>query len=195
MCFLGIFGDKKGRNTNIFLKVREGKRAEMWSLACLLACPLVAGGWSLCGFRTCQTFGSCPLVACSLLLSALSLCLWCAACKYGSISRFKGVFSGFWAFRVGLCCLRALRGLCGFCARVELGGLKACCVFAFLFVSLPLFLSFLPLFYLFAYLQGFAFVVLVLSAFVALSLCLLFPLRMYRQKERAQFLASSLVLL
>ena len=72
------------------------------------------------------------------------------------------------------------------CTRVELGGFRACCVFAFLFVSLPLFLSFLPLFYLFAYLQGFAFVVLVLSAFVALSLCLLFPLRTIR-KERAQF--------
>ena len=55
-----------------------------------------------------------PLVVCSLLLSALSLCLWCVVCKYGSISRFKGVFSGFWAFRVGLCCLGALRGLCGF---------------------------------------------------------------------------------
>ena len=55
--------------------------------------------------------------------------------------------------------------------------------FAFLFVSLPLFLSFLPLFYLFAYLQGFAFVVLVLSAFVALSLCLLFPLRTIRKKK------------
>ena len=41
---------------------------------------------------------------------------------YGSISRFKGVFSAFWAFRVGLCYLGGLRGLCGFCARVELGG-------------------------------------------------------------------------
>ena len=27
---------------------------------------------------------------------------------------FLGGFSGFWAFRVGLCCLSALRGLCGF---------------------------------------------------------------------------------
>ena len=102
MCFLGIFGDQGGQNTNIFLKVKEGKRAEMWSLACLLACPLVAGGWSLCGFRTCQTFGSGPLVAYSILLSALSLCLWCVVFEYGFVSRFKGVFSGFWALRVGL---------------------------------------------------------------------------------------------
>ena len=51
------------------------------------------------------------------LLSSLSLCLWWVALGYGSISRFKGVFSVFWGFRVGLCGLGALRGLCGFCAR------------------------------------------------------------------------------
>lgn len=31
-------------------------------------------------------------------LSALSLCLWCIALKYGSVSRFKGVFSVVWGF-------------------------------------------------------------------------------------------------
>ena len=46
--------------------------------------------------------GSGPLVVCSLLLSALSLCLWCIVLEYALISRFKGVFSGFWAFRGGL---------------------------------------------------------------------------------------------
>ena len=45
--------------------------------------------------------------------------------EYGSISRFKGVFSAVCGRCVGLCGLRALRGLCGFCARVELGGLEA----------------------------------------------------------------------
>ena len=69
--------------------------------------------------------GSGPLVVCSLLLSALSLCLWCVALEYGSISHFKGVFRGFPLLDVGLCCLGALRGLWGFCTRVELGGLKA----------------------------------------------------------------------
>lgn len=68
---------------------------------------------------------SAPLVVCSLPLSALSLCACRVACKYGSISRFKGVFRGFYMFGVGLCCLRALRGLWGFCARVELGGFGA----------------------------------------------------------------------
>ena len=38
---------------------------------------------------------------------------------------FLGRFRGFWAFRVGLCCLGALRGLWGFCVRERLGGLKA----------------------------------------------------------------------
>lgn len=59
------------------------------------------------------------------LLSALLLFPCRVACKYGSISRFKGVFRGFYGVCVGLCCLGALRGLCGFCARVELGGLEA----------------------------------------------------------------------
>ena len=59
------------------------------------------------------------------LLSALLLYACRVACKYGSISRFEGVFSAFWGFRVGLCCLGGLRGLWGFCTRVELGGLEA----------------------------------------------------------------------
>ena len=81
------------------------------------------------------------------LLPAFSLCLWCVVFECGSISRFKGVFSAVWGCCVGLSCLRALLGLCGFCARVELGGFMACCVFAFLlsvFLSLSLFLSSCP---------------------------------------------------
>lgn len=78
-------------------------------------------------------------------LSCIALCR--VACRYGPISRFKGVFSGFWGFRVGLCRLGALRGLWGFCARVGLGGLKACGVFASVFLLLSLCL---PLFYPFS---------------------------------------------
>ena len=66
-----------------------------------------------------------PFVACSLLLSSLSLCLWCVVLRYGSISRFKGIFSGFWGCCVGLCCSGALRGLWGFCVREWLGGFMA----------------------------------------------------------------------
>ena len=39
---------------------------------------------------------------------------------------------------MGLCCLGALRGLCGFCVREWLGGLKDCGVFAFVFLLLCL---------------------------------------------------------
>ena len=96
---------------------------------------------SVQGFR-------CPAVCvpslCPCLLVALLLCLWCVACKYGSISRFKGVFSVVWGVRVGLCCLGALRGLCGFCVREWLGGLKACGVFALYFVLLSFLFPLLP---------------------------------------------------
>ena len=67
--------------------------------------------------RTYLNAGPGPLVVRSVLLSALLLCLWCVACKYGSISRFKGGFRGFPLLDVGLYCLCALRGLWGFCVR------------------------------------------------------------------------------
>ena len=106
------------------------------------------------------------------LLSALSLCLWCVVFRYGSVSRFKGVFSAVCGVCVGLCWLYASRGLCGFCVRVELGGLKACCVFCLSFIrfssSLPFFSSLYLLFVL--YLVCFVLVVFCLSS------CLVFPL-------------------
>ena len=43
-CFLGVLGDHKGQNTNIFLKTREENGLKCGRLACLLACPLEAGG-------------------------------------------------------------------------------------------------------------------------------------------------------
>ena len=85
--------------------------------------------WHMCRIQDPPNAGSGPLVVCSLPLVVCSppfvlslLCLWCIACKYASISRFKGVFSEVLGFRVGLYCLGGLRGLCGFCVRVELGG-------------------------------------------------------------------------
>ena len=129
------------------------------------------------------------------LLSASSLCLWCVALEYGSISRFWGVFRGFYGADVYLYGLRSLRGLCGFCARVELGGLKSCGVFAPVFSFCPL------LFFFFAYLQGLCFVILFLSSlpalFVLVSLwvfvCVVvsFSLSDYTQKERARRVGAS----
>ena len=88
------------------------------------SCPLVAyvpdSGPS--GPAGCRLWSSGRAPA---FLSAFSLCLWRIMLEYGFISRFKAVFGAVYGVCVGLCCLRALRGLCGFCARVELGGLKA----------------------------------------------------------------------
>ena len=53
-----------------------------------------------------------------LPLVAFLPCAWCIACKYGSISRFKGVFRWFYGVCVGLFGLRVLLGFWGFCARV-----------------------------------------------------------------------------
>ena len=91
---------------------------------CLLACPLVQVGRL---FR-CYFADVSKIVLTLLLFGAFpafwSLCSWCIACEYGSISRFKGVFSAFYGVCVGLFVLGGLRGLCGLCTRVELGGLK-----------------------------------------------------------------------
>ena len=95
------------------------------------------GRWS--GSRACSLLSWCA----PCLLSSLLLCLRCVMLKYGSIWRFKGVFRGFLLLRVCLLGLGALRGLWGFCVRVKLGGLEACCVFASLLSSLLFsFLSF-----------------------------------------------------
>ena len=81
------------------------------------------------------------------LLSALSLHSWLVVFEICLYSRFKGVFGAVWGCCVGLCCLRALRGLWGFCTRVELGGFMACGVFASVFVFFaPVFLFFAFLF-------------------------------------------------
>ena len=162
--------------------------------------------WQAFRLQDLKGVGSGPLVVCPCLLSALSLCLWCITLEYGSISRFKGVFSGVYSVCVGLCCLGALRGLWGFCTRVELGGLKACGVFASVFpIFCPSFCPFRS--YLFLYLPFFLslYLLLVLLSFVGLVafrfplFVLLFSLWVfvfsfsltdYTRKERAQRFCS-----
>ena len=63
---------------------------------------------------------------------------------------------------VGLCCSGTLRGLCGFCVREWLGGLKACGVFAPVFLLLLLCLP------------PFMLVVLLCSGCLSLSSCIVF---------------------
>ena len=103
---------------------------------------------------------------------------------------------------VGLYWLGALRGLWGFCARVELGGFMACCVFAFLLsfcLSLFAFLlltSFSSLYLLFVLrLVCFVLVVFWLSSCLVLFVLVVFvvvsfSLSDYTQKERTQRFCS-----
>ncbi len=114
--------------------------------ACLSSCPLVLRWAGLRGFRTCRSWLWSSGRVFPPFLYSLLLCARCVACKYGSISRFKAVFSAVWWFRVGLLGLGALRGLCGFCTRVELGGLETCGVFALVFPLFALLLFFCPAF-------------------------------------------------
>ena len=113
-----------------------------WSAACLSSCPPIAGGAGLRGFR-CPA-GCVPSLS-PCLLSAFLLCLFGTACKYGFIWRFRGIFSAFYGVCVGLYCLGALRGLCGFCTREWLGGFMSCGVFRLSFSSFLLLSSLLLL--------------------------------------------------
>ena len=61
--------------------------------------------------------GSGPLVVCSLPFVRSPALLVHIMLEYAFICDFKGVFSGFLLFRVGLYCLDALRGLWDFCVR------------------------------------------------------------------------------
>ena len=202
-CFLGDLGDQKGRNTNIFLKygVSVCGRVLLWWW-----CPLVQRCAGVRGFRTCHRSALVLWWCVPCLLSALLHCACRVACKYGSISRFKGVLRGFYGADVCLYGFGFLRGLWGFCARVELGGLKACGVFASILSSFVLYLVLYFVLLLLCLPFFLSSLLLLLSLFLLSSACplgclasdlglvfslcglllFLFPLRMYAQKERAQ---------
>ena len=130
-----------------------GGRVLLWWW--LLSCPLVRRCAGFRGFRTCHRSALVLWWCAPCLLSAFLLCLWCIASEYGSISRFKGVFRGFYGTDVCLYGLRFLRGLCGFCAREVFGGYMTRGVFASI-------LSLLPSFFFFAFL---------LSSFLSFCTC------------------------
>ena len=105
LCFLGIFGDQRGQNLNIFLKIRKeyGRRGgRLACLHCVHWLQVVQGFGASGGLSVCVP----------LLLSSLSLCLWCVACKYGSISHFKGFLGGFICL-VWVCAVLVLCVACG----------------------------------------------------------------------------------
>ena len=76
---------------------------------------------------------------------------------------------------MGLCCLGGLRGLWGFCTRVELGGYMACGVFASVFLLL---LLCLPPFVLCSSLLW-----LSLLVFLPCLCCFFFPFGYMRKKK------------
>ena len=108
---------------------------ESGCLGCVPCMPFIVstgGRWS--GLSELSS----PLVVCSLPFPrSLALCLSCCL-QIWLCFAFTSFLTGFLLFRVCLLGLGALRGLWGFCARVELGGYMACCVFC---LSFP-FLSF-----------------------------------------------------
>ena len=195
----------------------------VWGVVCAFGggvswCPLVQRCAGVRGFRTCHRLALVLWWCAPCLLSALLHCACRVACKYGSISRFKGVLRGFYGADVCLYGFGALRGLCGFCAREVFGGLEACGVFASL---LPLFcpllssflsslmsfcscvcLSFCPLcscFYLFScfprlVLLAAWLLILVLSSLFVGCCCFFFPCGCMRKKKgrKVLFFASSL---
>ena len=179
----------------------------MWCWCVVSCAPLVVSFIVSTGVGE-PALVACPLLSCRVpcLLSALLLCACRIACKYGSISHFKGVFSAFWGADVCLYGFGVLRGLCGFCARVELGGYMTCGVFASLLSSFVLFLVLYFVLYLVLLLLCSPFflpsLLLLLSLFLlssacplgclasalglVLSLCgllFLFPLRYVRKKK------------
>ena len=104
--FSGFSETKNGKNKNLFYF--RGFCGAAFILFC-------GGGGRVHRVQVVRLSGlSAPFVACSLLLSSLSLCSRCVALEICLYSRFKGVFSAVWGCCAGLCCLGALRGLCGF---------------------------------------------------------------------------------
>ena len=66
------------------------------------SCPLGVEVGRRSRIQDLPSVGSGPLVVRSLPFVPFLLCLWCIALEYGSISRFKGVFRGFYGADVYL---------------------------------------------------------------------------------------------
>lgn len=124
------------------------------------------------------------------ILVAFLLCSWCVACKYGSISRFKGVLAGFvgfvWVCVAWVLCVACVAFVCVRCLAVL--GLVAClpCFLSFRFLLLsscpafassPAWLPALPAFLLFGFVAC--------SGFLFGGCCFLFPYGLYAKRKGA----------
>lgn len=150
---LGNLGDRKGQKPNIFLETRGGKRLKVCPDCLPFIVSTRADACRLRGFRTCRRLA---LVLWSCVPSFRPLyCFACGVlCLNVALFRVLRAFlEGFMGF-VWVCIALVLCVACvGFCARVELGGLKACCVFrlknlffssSLVLLSPALLLGFLP---------------------------------------------------
>ena len=112
----------KGAEFKIYLSFEDCRGFRCGSL---FGAVVVSTGcrWSgnSCYFANVSKNGQNPLLS-----SAYLLCSRCVVLEYALISRFKGVFRGFYGVCVGLYWPGALRGLWGFCVREWLGGFMAC---------------------------------------------------------------------
>ena len=83
---------------------------EMW-LWCVVSCAPLVVAFIVSTWCRWSALVARPLLLWCVpcLLSSPLLCLWCIALEYGFISRFKGVFSGFWGADVYLYGFGALR--------------------------------------------------------------------------------------
>lgn len=190
LVFSREFGRPKTAKTKIYFTF--GASVVLLSSSFVVA-VVVSTGCRWC--RWCRGF-RCPAVCVPslspCLLSALLLCLWCVDCKYGFICDFKGVFRGFWGADVYLYGLRSLRGLWGFCTRVELGGYKVCGVFASVFSFLLLLLSLFLLSLLILLSSACPLSLWLVLGFLSLWLLFLFPFRYMRKKKGRNFLRPPL---
>ena len=110
------FRRPKGAKSKHIFEIEEGKRLEIWSACLLSSCPLVqafeasgpAGGWLWSSGGVFPPFRPLSRFALGALPTNVAL----FRVLRGFLARFVG-------FRVGLCCLGALRGLCGLCGFVR----------------------------------------------------------------------------
>lgn len=179
-------GDNKRQKPNIFLKCGCKVGAGCGS-ACLPFGVSTGGRWSRnsCYFADVSKNGQNPSFR-PFAASAFPA----IPAKYALFRILRGFLEGFYGACVGLCCLRALRGLWGF-VRVR------CLAVLGLVACLPFFLSLCSCFYLFSCFPCLSSCpLLVFTLFVGCSwvsfvwVVVSFSLTDYTQKERAQRFCS-----
>ena len=117
-CFLGIFGDKKGRNLNIFLKV--GCRLRRFRRLCLAVFIVSTGGrcaGSLCYFADVSKIGQ-DTAGCSAFCPLYRFALGALLANMALFRVLRAFLAGFGRF-VWVCVACVLCVACGAFVRVS----------------------------------------------------------------------------